>query len=148
MLDCGRNAMKPHVKGPVIACAVLIGLACCGTGLLWLFDPGFAYSVFCEAPWTADRINKSKSRGDQIVAALKAFKQKHGAYPDTLGELVPGFMLEIPNPTAGTREWKYVKDKPGQGAYYNLAFGSHAQGGMSGLYPSCSTQGGAWYQDE
>jgi hypothetical protein len=146
----GRKAMKPQVKGPLIAGAVLIGLAGACTGLLYLVAPGQAYALFYESPWTPKRINESKVRGDGIVAALKAYRGTRGAYPDSLSELVPEFLKVIPNPTAGTREWKYVRDKPGQGAYYTLAFGSYrsAPSMSGGFYPSCSTQGGAWYHDE
>ena len=140
--------MKRRFKVPLVASAVTLGLTACGVGLLWVVFPGYAYSIFCEAPWSGDRINESIRRGDTIVAAIKAFKQKRGVYPDSLKELVPEFIAKIPSPTAGTCEWKYERDKPGQGAYYNLAFGSHAHGGMSGLYPSCSTQGGPRNHDQ
>lgn len=42
----------------------------------------------------------TRTRGEQIVAALEAHRAQRGAYPETLAALVPAFLAQIP-PASG-----------------------------------------------
>jgi hypothetical protein len=59
---------------------------------------------------------KTQQRGDRIVMALTQYRADHGRYPESLGELSPAYLKDIPHPTWGLREWKYR----GQTSEFNL----------------------------
>jgi hypothetical protein len=62
----------------------------------------------CSDPkWTEQKLAESKQRGDAIVDALFAYKEKHGQFPTQLTPLVPEFLPKVEPPTAGTGSWEY-----------------------------------------
>lgn len=61
-----------------------------------------------EEAWCEDQV----AVGEQIVAALELYRQRFGAYPISLDDLVPAFLAEIPSPVAhpsgnGGDKWIY-----------------------------------------
>ena len=47
------------------------------------------------------QVNESEKRGDAIIAALNAYKEKEGKFPEKLTSLVPEYLKEIPSPAIG-----------------------------------------------
>jgi hypothetical protein len=43
-----------------------------------------------------DAIAENQARADSIIMALELYEQTYGAYPDTLDELSPEFITQIP----------------------------------------------------
>jgi hypothetical protein len=73
-----------------------------------------------------ERYARVAARGDRIVAALEAYRADHGAYPESLGTLVPGYLAELPRPgLAHSREFRYQRvDEMG-----GVPHGEYATGG-------------------
>jgi len=71
--------------------------------------------VGCGPSWSQSDIEESQRRGDAIIAALRAYRAKHGTYPQALQALVPGYLSQLEPPTVGERKWVYVVDRDGQG---------------------------------
>lgn len=70
---------------------------------------------------------RSKASGDAVCAALDAWHQQHGRHPDTLQELVPAFLPNVPTSAMGiwsTIPFRYQRDAAGDD--YSLAFDSPA----------------------
>jgi hypothetical protein len=70
---------------------------------------------------------RSKTSGDAVCAALDAWHEQHGRYPDTLQELVPAFLSNVPTSAMGvwsTIPFRYQRDAAGND--YSLAFDSPA----------------------
>ena len=61
----------------------------------------------CER-WSDARVAESKQRGDIVCEAVKAYRAKIGKYPFQLSDLQPDFLQEIPQPTAGAKQWGYT----------------------------------------
>ncbi len=61
----------------------------------------------CER-WSDSRIRETKRRGEIIAPAIEAYRAKYAKYPPHLEDLKPDFLREIPQPTAGGREWDYL----------------------------------------
>jgi hypothetical protein len=57
--------------------------------------------------WTPKNIGESQKRGEQIVSALRAYKQENAKYPETLTGLLPKYINRIDPPRAGNRVWDY-----------------------------------------
>ena len=51
-------------------------------------------------------ISKNKQTGELIVNALYTYKQEHGAFPQTLGELVPVYLNKV-STTMGGQNYFY-----------------------------------------
>ena len=52
-------------------------------------------------PFSAAAVESSKARGDKIIEQFERFRGKNGRYPESLDELVPHYMAEIPRPAEG-----------------------------------------------
>lgn len=94
--------------------------------------------------WSPKAKSKSVRIGNEIVKALRKYHSDHGRFPDSLEGLVPTYLPEIRNPTAGTRRWDYFLESDKQ--VFTLQF-STPYG-----YPSmnyCSfRQDAEWYEDD
>lgn len=63
--------------------------------------------------WSELNIARSKACGDKVIEALNAYKKDQRRYPDNLEQLVPKYLPMVPEPTAGTRRWRYETDGTG-----------------------------------
>lgn len=71
--------------------------------------------------------DRSKATGDAVCTALDAWRDRHGQYPDSLQELVPAFLPNVPTSAMGlwsTIPFRYQRDAAGDD--YSLAFDSPA----------------------
>ena len=68
----------------------------------------FALAVIGCDRWSENRVAETKRRGDIICQALEAYRAKTGNYPFELADLQPNFLRQIPQPTAGAKEWEYT----------------------------------------
>ncbi len=86
-----------------------------------------------EHPWTAERQTETIARGDRIGVALMLWHESHGSFPESLNDLVPVFLDEVPHPVAGVTRWYYERTPRG----FRLTFGTHTLGGggVNSLYP-------------
>ena len=55
--------------------------------------------------WSTEKIKESHRRGDAIVVALEAYKQKSRVYPSHLEELTPNYIERLKPPVAGNGRW-------------------------------------------
>jgi len=70
---------------------------------------------------------RSKATGDSVCAALDAWHEQHGRFPDSLQELVPALLPSVPNSAMGvwsTIPFRYQRHAAGDD--YSLAFDSPA----------------------
>ena len=81
----------------------------------------------------------NEARGNQIVAALGRDKVANGAYPPTLGTLVPAYLPEIPPPRYA--RWIYLPDAGRQ------AFGLFFEGGDRDPVGVYQSDAGNWVVD-
>ncbi len=51
----------------------------------------------------------TKSRAAALVAAIEAYKQSRGGYPERLDDLVPAFATTIEPPIVGDGKWTYTR---------------------------------------
>jgi hypothetical protein len=54
-----------------------------------------------------NKLESTKTIGDQIIKAIDKYHSTHGKYPNRLKSLVPDYIDEIQNPIWGLREWEY-----------------------------------------
>jgi hypothetical protein len=94
--------------------------------------------------WSDATVAESQAAGDEIIAALRRYREERGTLPPGLPALVPSFLNEIRPPVSGNGKWIY---KPRPDGSFKLAF----QG--SDISPVCfyqEWQDGAaseWYID-
>jgi hypothetical protein len=74
------------------------------------FAPTFA--------WWNEESEESKVIGNQIVAAIERYYQDTGSYPESLGDLIPHYLDEIPKTTTGHGFAYHLYDND----YYILEF--------------------------
>lgn len=86
------------------------------------------------------RLALSMERGEEIVVALRTYKQANGAYPTSLEATTPHFIAVIRPPLLGDGDWKYHVDRRGE---FTLEFAERSG------YPSCwySSSDGKWKVD-
>jgi hypothetical protein len=89
-------------------------------------------------------INASKVRGDMIVEQLERFHTEEGRYPESLDDLVPEYLTEIPHPTDGEGFFYEPRDNG-----FRLKFGYWFVKDID-LYPRCcfSSSEKKWLIDE
>lgn len=71
--------------------------------------------------------DRSEATGDAVCTALDAWRDRHGQYPDSLEELVPALLPNVPTSAMGlwsTIPFRYWRDAAGND--YSLAFDSPA----------------------
>ena len=77
-----------------------------------------------QVRWNQKLVDESYERGAVVIAALEEYKQDHAVYPQRLEDLIPQYLTDVPQPTAGNRKWRYdlyrtgnfqlcVEDSPG-----------------------------------
>jgi hypothetical protein len=103
-----------------------------------------AYLYGMESYCDPDAVQHSQAIGDEIVAALEAYREGNGVYPEDLTQLVPSYLPELRNPTAGNGEWSYYRDA--EEHRMRLAFGV---GNMGWPYPCYywDSAEGRWRED-
>jgi len=69
--------------------------------------------------WSDTQVAETKHRGDMVCRALEAYRARTGKVPDSLQQLQPDFLPEIPQPTVGKRAWTYETYQNGRS--YNLS---------------------------
>jgi hypothetical protein len=118
------------------------------TILLLLFATVIGLLLFVVSPtqweiiaWSPNRVKESEQKGNELIAAIEAYRSDNGRYPPGLSDLIPGYIQSVSPPTAGTRRWDYRAHDDGK--RFVLKFE------MNGGYP-CSyfdSQHEAWYED-
>jgi hypothetical protein len=96
--------------------------------------------------WTEANIRASKDSGAVIIEAVRRFQRHHGVLPQSLDDLVPAYLPEVPLPSAGGGEWYYgITD----GGGFTLGFGMPRNSVWHG-YPSChfASTYNSWHLDE
>lgn len=93
--------------------------------------------------WSDRKVAESQKRGDQIVLALKAYKQDSGLFPESLDKLKPKYVDAIQPPTAGNRRWIY--DRMDGGGNFQLSF--ETRWGDDGPICSYGSSSSVWYID-
>jgi hypothetical protein len=68
----------------------------------------FAIALSGCNKWSDTRIAETKRRGDIVCRVTEAYRAKTGRYPSQFEELQPEFLREIPQPTAGDKQWQYM----------------------------------------
>lgn len=131
-----RGIMMKAVRR-IILLVIVIGIVLVIPLLfVWIFES------ITGTPWAWERRSiYTKELGNSIIGNLKAYHKLYSKYPVSLDDLVPEFMNSIPQPTLGTRKWKY-EPYPDDDSFM-LQF--EAGGG----YPYCrySSTDNAWYCD-
>jgi hypothetical protein len=61
----------------------------------------------CSESDKREDINKNQERGELIINALYIYKQAQGTFPDTLNDLAPNYLNEIPKTVEG-QDYFYV----------------------------------------
>jgi hypothetical protein len=70
-----------------------------GVGALLILVPPLA--AFSASRLARYQEEISFARGDRIVAALASYHEASGSYPETLSELVPGYLAALPESAMG-----------------------------------------------
>jgi hypothetical protein len=83
--------------------------------------------------------------GDTIVSAIEEYHADNGKYPDELNQLVPKYMVKIPDHRVGTKKWKYNRYTKSE-EHFVLLFSPNPM--MD--YPNCQYVSlyGSWQTDE
>ena len=71
--------------------------------------------------------DENRPAGDEIVAALEAFKLRNTRYPEKLADLQPKYLGKIPRPVPGTN-FVYGVSSDGTGAWFGY---QTLRGGLS-----------------
>jgi hypothetical protein len=76
--------------------------------------------------WTQKNYEETVRRGNEIVAALDAYRLEHQAYPKTIEELRPVYFKEILPPLVGNEKWQYFNNSGGIEAAFSLMVGEYS----------------------
>ena len=114
--------------------SLLVGLGVFLIGLPRAFLPRFKpvrtkrlinLGVYLAAVILVLALNRAQNvlaanRGDQLVAAVKAFHSKYQQYPESLSALVPEFISSVPPAkyTASYSQFSYIKTDTSATLYY------------------------------
>lgn len=128
---------RKHVVLTVSVGAVLLTLA---TYVVLRPFIGF-YGPDSITNWHRAKVEESVRRGDQIIAALHAYKARFGAYPANLTDLVPAFLTDVPPPTAGTQFWYYFRPAD-RSDFFILRVDQRLDGAR---YAEFKSDDGSWY---
>ena len=102
-------------------------LWCLLIGVLALLVVSIAVYLVVRPKWSPSVNRESIRSGERLIEAIDEFHDTNGRYPASLEDLVPSYVKEIPQPTAGPKVWKY--HVLSSGGSYQLAFE------MPGGYP-------------
>ena len=121
-----------------------------GSVLIMTLAMMYGFAVFYDEivwNWRSSRIEESKRAGTLIAERIRVFALANHRLPQTLDELVPVYIKDIPNPTAGSQRWLYKVERE-RGSFY-LRF-SMPDGPPYYNYPKCTydPDKGTWYLDE
>ena len=90
------------------------------------FTAALSVALIACGRWSQDNIAETKARGEVIIRAVEAYRNKHGKYPIYLTELEPGFLRDIPQPavhphrsgyTVINNKWSLAVGDPDVGPY-------------------------------
>jgi hypothetical protein len=70
-------------------------------------------------------------RETRVACALERFRLRHGAFPETLGELVPAFLPSIPADVIDGQPVRYLRPKPDQFVLYSIGKNARDDGGSA-----------------
>jgi hypothetical protein len=100
-------------------CAISVAVLVAVVTLFWSAGGfyGLLHVMRGRNPWayvspTRERREETIARAELIIAALERWKACHGAYPQTLDELVPAELPVLPRSTIGDRRWNYRRPQP------------------------------------
>ncbi len=79
--------------------------------------------------------NQTQANEAQIVCAFECYRLKHGKYPETLNELMPQFIEQLPHDIIGGQLLKYRRTPDGQFTLYSIGWNETDDGGQLSLYP-------------
>ncbi len=75
-------------------------------------------------------------RGDSIVVALEQFARAEHRYPDSLQELMPRYLKNLPSPGPGYQYWRLWRRVPGDTAYFKLQEAARRRGfSLDSIFP-------------
>jgi hypothetical protein len=67
----------------------------------------FGIGIYIYAHRDYGSLEKTKRQGQELVEALRAYRADHGAYPEALEALVPGYLPKLEPPAWGLGVWRY-----------------------------------------
>ena len=85
-----------------------------GSVLIMTLAMMYGFAVFYDEivwNWRSSRIEESKRAGTLIAERIRVFALANHRLPQTLDELVPVYIKDIPNPTAGSQRWLYKVER-------------------------------------
>lgn len=77
--------------------------------------------------WSDAQVEETKRRGDIVRNALQQYRDRTGAFPDELTQLIPAYLREIPQPTVGKKSWDYWIVKGGSFYRIGVAIASQSE---------------------
>ncbi|MBC7771791.1 MAG: hypothetical protein H7210_04805 [Pyrinomonadaceae bacterium] len=110
------SSARRHSRRRIAIVAVLVTV---GAGVYMAF-PGLGFFSGTRLPREARPLTPQRQREDSeirarsILAAIRAYKNRHGKLPVALASLVPQFLPEIPSPLTSTMPFQYVVNPDGQ----------------------------------
>jgi hypothetical protein len=76
--------------------------------------------------------NQTKLSEGMVVCALERHRLAHGEYPETLNELVPALLEDLPHDVIGGRPLNYHRTKAGGFVLYSVGWNQTDDGGVPG----------------
>lgn len=80
---------------------------------------------FSLSNWTQKNYEETVQGGNEVVAALGAYRLEHQAYPKTIEELTPIYLKNIHPPLVGNERWQYFNNSSGSEPAFSLMVGEH-----------------------
>jgi len=78
---------------------------------------------------------QSKADEAQIACALERYHLERGKYPETLNELVPQFIADLPHDIIGGKSLKYRQTSDGNFLLYSVGWNGADEGGQVSFFP-------------
>lgn len=128
------HSVSKNVKLIVMVLAIILVIA--SVAVFNYLETTFQHG---DPSWNGKNKEDSIDRGRRIVGALERYRKEYGNYPQSLDELRPQYLDEIPMPTAGSGKWRYRA----YGTVIQLQFA------VGSGYPSINyyQPTGEWYED-
>lgn len=94
----------------LLTVAAVVFVARCG--------PPIAAALQWRETWSSEALAQSKREAEPLLEAIRRYCADHGDLPESLDELSPAYITEIPRPLVGEEQWHLRRHRDDPNEFY------------------------------